>query len=202
MKVYAELPAVRARQLAGDAAAAIWTVAWIRAGMAMHDLVAQLTAPGEAIERAGGGFAGNLSEVSDTIGRVPLVGDALRAPFATAADAGRLLESAGQTQQDVAMSLALWLGLVVATFPILLAVALWLPRRVRWIRDASAAADLRGTSDGLVLFAHRAVANRSLRQLRAATDAPGHALARGDHAPLAALELRSLGLAVDDPREA
>ncbi|MBW3560995.1 MAG: hypothetical protein KY437_00700 [Actinobacteria bacterium] len=199
MKLYAELPRVRASQLAGDAAAAIWTIAWVRAGMAMHDLVAELTAPGEAIERAGGGFAGNLAEVSDTIGRVPVVGDALRAPFSTAADAGRLLESAGQTQQEVVMTLALWLGVIVATFPILLALAIWLPRRVRWIRDASAAADLRGTADGVTLFAHRAVANRSLRQLRSAAPAPGRALASGDHAPLAALELRSLGLAVDDP---
>lgn len=199
MKLYAELPKVRASQLAGDAIAAIWTIAWVRAGMAMHDLVAELTAPGEAIERAGGGFAGNLAEVSDTIGRLPVVGDALRAPFSTAADAGRLLESAGQSQQEVVMTLALWLGVIVATFPILLAVALWLPRRIRWIRDASAAADLRGSADGLTLFAHRAIANRSLRQLRSAAPAPGHALASGDHAPLAALELRSLGLAVDDP---
>ena len=200
MRLYAELPWVRARQLAGDAAAAIWTIAWVRAGMAIHDLVAELAAPGEAIERAGGGLAGNLSEVSDTIGRLPVVGDALRAPFSTAADAGRLLESAGQSQQEVVMTLALWLGVIVATFPILLALALWLPGRVRWIRDASAAADIRGTADGLALFAHRAVANRSLRQLRSVSPAPGHALASGDHAPLAALELRSLGLAVDDPR--
>lgn len=200
MKLYAELPMVRAKQLAGDAAAAIWSILWVRAGMAMHDLVARLTEPGEAIERAGGSFAGNLAEIADTIGGVPVVGGALRAPFSTASDAGRLLESAGQTQQEAVMTLALWLGVLVAAFPILLVVFTWLPRRVRWVRDASVAADLRDTAVDLRLFAHRAAANRTLRELRSATPDPGRALAEGDHAVLAAVELRSLGLAVEEPR--
>lgn len=200
MKLYAELPAVRARQLAGDAAVAIWAILWVRAGMALHDLVARLTEPGEAIERAGGSFAGNLSEIADSIGGVPVVGGALRAPFSTAADAGRLLESAGQTQQEAVMALALWLGVVVAAFPILLVAFTWLPRRVRWIRDATVAADLRDTAVDLRLFAHRAVANRSLRQLRSATSDPGRALAVGDFRALAAVELRSLGLTAEEPR--
>lgn len=200
MKVYAELPGVRAKQLGLDAAVAIWTILWIRAGMGLHDLVARLTEPGEAIEQAGGRFAGNLAEVADTIGGVPVVGGALRAPFSTAADAGRLLESAGRSQQEAVMTLALWLGIVVAVIPILLVVFTWLPRRVRWVRDATVAAGLRDAAVDLRLFAYRAVANRSLRQLRAATADPGRALAEGDFAVLAALELRSLGLAVEEPR--
>lgn len=200
MKVYAELPAVRVRQLASDAGVAIWAILWVRAGMALHDLVAKLTEPGQAIERAGDSFAGNLSEVAETIGGVPVVGGALRAPFSTAADAGRLLESAGQTQQEAVMALALWVGVIVAAFPILLVVFTWLPRRVRWIRDASVAADLRDTAVDLRLFAHRAVANRSLRQLRSATSDPGRALADGEFRTLAAVELRSLGLEVEEPR--
>lgn len=200
MKLYAELPGMRARQLAGDAAVAIWTIFWVRAGMALHDLVARLTEPGEAIERAGGSFAGNLAEIAETIGGVPVVGGALRTPFSTAADAGRLLESAGQSQQEAVMTLALWLGIVVAAFPIMLVVFTWLPRRVRWLRDASVAADMRDGAVDLRLFAHRAVANRSLRTLRSATPDPGRALAREDFAALAAVELRSLGLAVEEPR--
>lgn len=200
MKVYAEVPAVRARQLALDAGVAIWTILWVRAGMALHDLVARMTEPGVAIERAGGRFARNLAEVADTIGGVPVVGGALRAPFSTAADAGRMLESAGQTQQEAVMALALWLGVIVAAFPILLVVATWLPRRVRWIRDATVAADLRDAAVDLRLFAHRAIANRSLRLLRSATADPGRALAEGDFEVLAAVELRSLGLAAEEPR--
>lgn len=98
------------------------------------------------------------------------------------------------------MTLALWLGVIVAALPILLVLLVWLPERVRWMRDASVAADLRDTGVDLRLFAHRAVANRSLRELRRATRDPGRALADGDFAVLAEIELRSLGLAVDDPR--
>ena len=90
--------------------------------------------------------------------------------------------------------------MVVAGFPAVLLLLAWLPRRVRWMRDAGDAHRLRGDSPGdLALFAWRAVARRPLGELRRAVDDPGGALLRGDYTALAALELHALGLRTESP---
>ncbi|HZD02256.1 MAG TPA: hypothetical protein VFA46_19315 [Actinomycetes bacterium] len=80
-------------------------------------------------------------------------------------------------------------------------VAVWLPGRVRWIREASAASHLRrdAAATYLGLLAIRAVANRPLRQLRQASLDPIADLRRGDYQALAAVELRALGLRPPGP---
>ncbi len=118
----------------------------------------------------------------------------MSSPFAAAADAGRTLAEAGQVQQDAAITLALWFGLLVVA-PGVLAVAVWyLPRRIAWVREASAAARLRDASVDLRLFAYRAASTRSLTRLRRAVPDPGAALAAHDFGAVASLEFQALGL--------
>lgn len=195
MKLYAELPGARTRQLARDAATLVWAALWIAVGRWMYELVARLAGPGASIQDAGDRFASNLQRVVATVEGVPVVGGALRAPFAAAAEAGRVLEAAGRTQQETALALAWWLGVLVAAVPIVVLVVPHVRDRLRWAREATVAARLRDESADLRLFAYRAVANRSLRELRRAVPDPGGALAAGDFTLLAAVELRGLGLA-------
>src|SRR4051812_37649451 len=165
------------------------------AGRETFRVVELLAGPGERIERAGTGFAGSVDRIGDRVDDLPGIGDALRAPFDAVAGAGQELESAGQAQQEVVRRLALILGLVTGGLPILVVALFYLPGRGRWARDASDAAALRSAGPrSLALFAHRAVANRPLRELRRASDDPGGDLERGDYDALAALELRALGL--------
>lgn len=194
MKIYAEVPYFRTRQLLLDGAVLLWIYVWARVGLFMHSLVEKLAGPGRTIEQAGGGFASNLDSISGDVGDVPLVGDTLQAPFSAAADAGRVLERAGQTHQDVIHSLAFWLGLFLALIPILYMLIRYLPGRVRWIREASAASKLRIDADDLRLFAIRAIATRPLYELRRACPDPAGCLAAENYQPLAALELSALGL--------
>jgi hypothetical protein len=194
MKLYAEVPYHRTRQIVLDAAVAVWTLAWIRLGMWIDTLVNRLQGPGRAIEDAGSGLSGNLTSISEEVDGIPLVGGALKAPFEAAARAGMTLEQAGQTHQDVIHALAIWLGVLFAIIPIGYVLMRFLPSRLRWIREASAASNLRIDADDLQLFAIRAVATRPLYELRRASDDPAGALARGDYEPLAALELGALGL--------
>jgi hypothetical protein len=194
VKLYAETSGLRARQILGDLAVVAWTAAWVWAGVTLYRLVEKLAVPGARLEQAGGGFAGDVAEIRQKVGRVPVVGNELQGPFGRLAGVGQTLADAGATQQQVVHQLALWLGVLVAAVPIVTLLLAWLPRRVSWAREAGAASRLRLAGADLELFALRAVANRPLRQLHRVTPDPTGALRAGDYEALADLELRALGL--------
>ena len=196
MKLYAETSGLRARQVLGDLAVVAWTAAWVWAGVTLYRLVEKLAVPGARLEQAGGGFAGDVAEIQQKVGRVPVVGNELQGPFGRLAGVGQTLADAGATQQQVVHQLALWLGTLVAAVPVVTLLLAWLPRRVSWAREAGAASRLRLAGADLELFALRAVANRPLRQLHRVTPDPTGALRAGDYEALADLELRALGLRV------
>ena len=194
MKLYAETSGLRTRQLVGDLAVLAWTAAWVAAGVALNRLVEKLAVPGERVEQAGGSFAGDIAEIQQKVGRLPVVGGELQDPFGRLAGVGRTLADAGATQQEVVHQLALWLGVVVAVVPIVALLLVWLPGRVSWAREAGAASRLRMDGADLELFAIRAVANRPLRDLHRVTPDPAGDLRAGEYQALADLELRALGL--------
>jgi hypothetical protein len=183
VKLYAETAGLRARQLLGDLATLAWTAAWVAAGLTLYRLVERLAVPGARVEQAGSDFAGDVAEIQQRIGRVPVVGDQLQGPFGRLAGTGRTLAEAGATQQEVVHQLALWLGVVAAAVPVVTLLLVWLPRRVAWAREAGAASRLRMDGADLELFAIRAVANRPLRELRRVSADPAGALRAGEHQP-------------------
>jgi hypothetical protein len=201
VKLYAETAGLRARQLLGDLAVVAWTTLWVWAGLTLYRLVGKLAVPGARLEQAGGGFAGDVAEIQQKVGRIPVVGNELQGPFGRLAGVGQTLADAGATQQAAVHQLALWLGVVVAAVPIVALLLAWLPRRVTWVREAGAASRLRLDGADLELFAIRAVANRSLRELHRVSPDPAGALRAGEFAALADLELRALGLRAG-PRQA
>ena len=201
MKLYAETPGLRTRQLVGDLAVLAWMAAWVAAGVALYRLVEKLAVPGARVEQAGSSFAGDIAEIQQKVGRLPVVGGELQDPFGRLAGVGRTLAAAGVTQQEVVHQLSLWLGVVVAVVPIVVLLLVWLPRRVSWAREAGAASRLRMDGADLELFAIRAVANRPLRDLHRVTPDPAGDLRAGEYQALADLELRALGLRAQ-PRRA
>jgi hypothetical protein len=204
LKLYAEVPHFRNRQISQDIALAVWLYLWTRIGLHIKELVDRLAGPGETIERAGDGFAGTLFDIASKIRDVPLVGGALQTPFGAAGEAGLVLQRAGAAQQDVVHSLALWFGTLMAVIPISYVLYKYLPDRLRWIREASAASRLRIDAADLHLFAIRAISRQPLYELTRVCADPAAALQNGDYEPLAELELASLGLKVSSltPRTA
>jgi hypothetical protein len=194
MRLYAETAALRARQLLGDLAVLAWVAAWTAAGITLYRLVGKLAAPGRRLEQAGGAFADDVAGLQEQVGRIPAVGDDLEEPFGRLGGLGRELAETGASQQQLVDQLALWLAVVVVAVPVAALLVMWLPRRVAWAREAGAASRLRAAGADLELFAIRAVANRSLRELRRVTPDPAGALRAGDYQGLAELELRALGL--------
>ena len=194
MKLYAEVPHFRRRQVAMDISVLAWVALWAWAGDNVHDLILRLAGPGRAIESAGSGLEQRLEAAGRSVQELPVVGDALASSLNSAARAGGFLEGAGASQVETVTSLGLWMGTMLALIPISLMLLAYLPRRVRWIREAAAAARLRIDAEDLHLFALRAIATRPLHELRRATPDPARALATGDYGPLAAIELGALGL--------
>lgn len=194
MKLYAETSWQRTRQIAADAAVALWILVWVRIGVRIEELVERLAEPGKSVEGAGSRFSAAMDSAAERVAELPGVGGTLSAPFDAASGAGGALERAGVVQQDAVHALALWLGVLLAVIPIGYVLLRYVPWRARWIREASAAARLRIDAEDLHLFALRAVATRPLYELQRVAPDPAAALAAGDYEGLASLELGALGL--------
>lgn len=199
MKLYADSDGRRSLQLLGDLLLVGWLYLWVQVALVVRDATLSLARPGREIAEAGGGLAGQLREAGRTVGDLPLVGDEVRAPFEGAGGAADRIAAAGQAQAEAVTTLAFWLGLAVGAIPILIALAVYLPLRWRFVRQATAGARFIDNSDDLDLFALRAMSRQPLHRLARISDDPAGAWRRGDPdvvRALAALELKDSGLAV------
>jgi hypothetical protein len=197
VKMYADRLPTAIRQLLTDLLVVFWVYAWIRAGIWINDMVEKLGVPGQKLQEAGTGIAGNLGDIGGKVGRVPLVGDELTAPFNKAADAANSIAEAGRQQQEVVDNLALTMALLIIAVPLALVLFLWLPLRLRWMRRAAVAAKVRNEPAGQDLLALRALASRPLNELAKLGPDIAQSWRNGDAAAvqaLAALELKDLGL--------
>jgi hypothetical protein len=197
MTFYADLPARRTRQVLADVAVVVWVVLWVQVGVAVHEVISRLAAPGRTLEQAGTSLEGGLRDAADGVSGVPLVGDGLRAPLDAAGGAASSITDAGTSLQDGVAQVALIAGLGVAAWPILGVVALWLVLRLRFARRATAAHALLAGGGDLDLFALRALSRLPLPALARVSADPAGDWRRGDPdvvRALAELELRSAGV--------
>ena len=201
--MYADRLPTAVRQLLTDLLVVFWVYAWIRAGIWINDMVEKLGVPGQKLQEAGTGIAGNMSEIGGKVGRVPLVGDDLTGPFNKAADAANSLAEAGRQQQEVVDNLALTMALLIIAVPLALVLFVWLPLRLRWMRRAAVASKVRNEPAGQDLLALRALATRPLNELAKLGPDIAQSWRNGDAGAvqaLAALELKDLGLKPAKPR--
>jgi hypothetical protein len=197
MKLYADTPARRTRQLLSDVLMLLWLGFWVWAGRQVYDVVMTLRGPADSLSDAGTSVHDSLAGAGQQAAQLPLVGDGLRQWLDRAAGSGTSLRDAGTSMADTVVQLALVLGLVVAVVPVLTLGALWLFVRVRFVRRASGAQRHLDANADLDLFALRAMATQPMRTIAKITDDPAGAWRRRDarviHA-LATLELREQGL--------
>jgi hypothetical protein len=206
VRYYADAPARRVRQVAGDLLAVAWVALWVRIALEVRERVDVLAGPGRQLEAAGTQLTESLREAGEQVDDVPLVGEALQGPLDAVGDVGRALARAGVAQREAVADLGLFLLLVLIILPVTLVLVTWLPRRARWARQASAAARLATAPEGSRLLALRALTGLDLPTLSRAAREPVFASSGGDPAlawargeptavrRLAALELDRLGL--------
>ena len=200
MKIYADLPARRSTQLAGDALLVAWILLWAWLGHAVHDAAMRLAVPGHRVESSGAELADKLHGAGDAVNGLPVVGGDVSAPLDKAGSAADQLAEAGRQQVSAAITLSNWLGWTVALIPVLVVLAFYIPARVRFVRRAAAGRALVDSAADLDLFALRALAHQPLHRL--ATISPDPARAWRERDPdvvrqLAALELAEAGLSPD-----
>jgi hypothetical protein len=197
MRLYAQSPALRLRQLAADVGLLVWIVGWVLAARAVHGAVLLLAGPGEAVEDLGRSVAGGMGSAAGVAEDVPVVGDELAAPFEALAQASGSVRGAGQSAQDAVDTLATILAVALVVLPVGWLLLRWLPWRTRWVQEATAAGRLLAGTPDLELLAARAMATAPLPRLAALPTGTGAAWRAGDPAAvraLAGLELDRLGL--------
>ncbi|ADB30774.1 hypothetical protein Kfla_1679 [Kribbella flavida DSM 17836] len=202
MKLYSAVGSQRFWQVVGDLLLIGWIAFCTALGLAVFRITNALGYPGRKAAAAGDGLAADLRKMSEPIGKVPVVGDELRAPVDGAAGAAGRLAEAGRDQAHAVEQLAYLLAGVTIGLPVLFALLIWLPRRIRFSRRATAAQKFIDNAADLELFALRAMANQPMHKLAKISDDPVTAWRERDPAViarLADLELRATGLRAPKP---
>ncbi|MCW2809556.1 MAG: hypothetical protein JWP61_14 [Friedmanniella sp.] len=197
MGIYAQRPGRRAGQLLGDTVVVLWVLAWALVGVVVDQAVGVLAEPARQTARTAAELAANLQDAAAQASRVPGVGDDLRRPFDSASGTLGTLISAADRQAGTIENLAVVAGWLTFLIPVSVLLLLWLPRRVRFYRQARAAQRFLDSGADLDLFALRALAHQPLHLLGRISEDPVAAWRAGDRAVvdrLADLELRSAGL--------
>lgn len=200
MKLYADLPARRTRQIIADVLVLLWVVIWVRAGFAVRDTVLGALGPARSLEAAGDSLQGSLADVAARVEGIPLLGEAISTPFDAAAAAGETMRQAGADLVAYVDRTALIVGVTTALLPVVLVVLPWLLFRIAFARRARALTLLLASEDPLDLLALRALATQPVGTLTRVSPTPAHdwRIGRPDVvARLAALELRRAGVALD-----
>ncbi|WP_404387021.1 hypothetical protein [Humibacillus xanthopallidus] len=202
MKLYADTPTRRARQLVADGLILLWVGFWVYAGRQVHDLVTALRSPADSLTSAGQSVSEALTGAGEQAQEIPFVGDQLRTWLTQAAGSGTTLEEAGSSMGESVDQLALALGLATALAPIAIVVAVWLYLRISFVRAATDAQRFIDAGEDLDLFALRAMARQPMRALAKISDDPAGAWRRQDRdviRRLAVLELKDQGLRPPPP---
>lgn len=203
MKLYADLPGRRTTQILSDVFMLCWVGVWVWAGHAVGDAIRTLRGPTESLTSAGNSLEENMSGAAVSVGGVPLVGDALSAPFTAVAGAGQRLAGVGASLGATVESVAHGTSIVVAVVPIVFVLVIWLFFRVRFVRRATAVARMLQMPGAIDLLALRALTRQPLRRLASVGPDPAGRFRTGDPEMvmrLADLELSSTGLMLRGPR--
>ncbi|NBE54104.1 hypothetical protein [Streptomyces boluensis] len=185
---YAQNSGRRTRQLLGDGAVLLWTALWAAVAMIAYRLAQMVFRPlpntgaGHGLGPGSAGSGSGFGQVGRSAAKVPLVGERLDAALRDMAGAGDRLAQAGDSSRAVVEVLTAVGAAGVFLLPVGLVLALWLPRRLRWSRQAAAAHELGASEDGRELLALRALMRPLDELARTATtlqDATPGSLAEG-----------------------
>ena len=199
LTLYPSLPQARNRQIARDILTLILVAFFIWCGVKVHDVVASLSVLGTAVQDAGSNVQNSFDSVGNAVSGIPVLGGSLADAFHNAGQGtgGNVAQSA-KASVDAINRLALVLGLVTAVLPIAVLAAVGLPRRIRGIRDMTAAAHMTHIDlhdpERRRLLAMRAAFGLPFRELLPYTSDPFGDLARGDYDQLIAAALADAGL--------
>jgi hypothetical protein len=197
MGIYAKRPAKMIGQLFGDGFVVAWTIGWAIVAIFVHRVIEVLATPARETARTAMRLAENFRQAAAEAAKVPVAGEQMRRPLdAAAGTLGNLIDSANDQVVSIER-LALIVGWLVFLIPVATVIAFWLPRRIRFYRQARASQVFLDSVADLDLFALRAMAAQPLYVLAEISDDPVQAWRSGDREvinKLAEVELKRNGL--------
>lgn len=196
MRLYATAGDRRKTQITGDTVGVVWTLMWIGAAVIIYLAVAKLAESLRNSAGGGNGFADSLHNAAGAAAQVPLVGEKLSAPIASAGDSAGSIATNAYQAADSLVRAGIIVGIALALGPILLFWMGWLPRRVRFVRTANARQRFFDADADLQLFALRALASQPVHVLAKISADPVGGWRAGDRriiTELATLELQASG---------
>lgn len=199
MRLYAQTPARRNRQVLVDLIAVALIALTVWAAFFVRDMIMRLAEPGRTVESSGDGLAEELDNVGDAASDVPFIGDLLKKPLQSAADASTGFADAGASFQETVTQVADVTATALIVIPVLLILVLWLLPRLLWIRRSVIIRRLADAPGGTDLLALLALTGSPAALLKLPTPPGGFADAwrRGDQeviATLSAVALAHTGL--------
>lgn len=184
-------------QVAGDVFALGWLIGWGFLGTLSHTMISAVAEPARQSARIGADIERHLSDAAVQATWIPIVGPGLRGPLNALAENVDGLVGYSQQQVVSLEQAATLIGCLVFLIPAVLMVALWLPRRVGFIRRAGETRRLAASESGAQLLALRALMSQPVRELQRVAADPVAGWRRGDPqvvARLADLELSRAGV--------
>jgi hypothetical protein len=207
MRLYPDVYSRRFGWMLADLLTVGWIYLSVQAGLLVNRLVLQLDALAQGVIKAGQTFDGWIRSFEQSVpGGVPYVSDFLhRTAQSLKTHSGDSLISAGQAGSHAVHLLALILAIIVAGIPIVLALMIFLPRRVRLIYDMQgvhvtlrrALAKPELTPQMLEILAGRAIYTLPYHRLLAYSRNPAEDWYLRRFEPLARAELERHGLSVE-----
>ncbi|HEX3629814.1 MAG TPA: hypothetical protein VHW91_05050 [Candidatus Dormibacteraeota bacterium] len=207
MRLYPDVYGRRFAWMLADVLFVGWIYLSVRAGIWVNLLILQLDALAQGVIKAGRTFDSWILSFEQGIPNgVPYLSDFLhRTAEALKTHSGDSLISAGQAGSRAIHLLALIIAIVVASIPILFALTIYLPRRLRLIADMRgvhvtlqrALAHPELTPMMLEILAGRAIYTLPYNQLLAYSRNPAEDWYLRRFEPLARAELERHGLSVD-----
>lgn len=204
MALYARRPWRFLGQLSGDLFVVLWGVAWWFVGSFVHTSIDAVADPARQTATTIEQLAENVRDAGTQTSQVPGLGDQLRRPFDAAAESLGGLTASANAQVASVERLATIVGWLVFLIPVTVLVAIWLPRRLRFVLRARAGQRFVDSDADLSLFALRAMTSQPMHVLARISDDPVQAWRAGDTDVinrLAEVELHRLGLRMPDTPE-
>ncbi|MFD3537140.1 hypothetical protein [Streptomyces sp. NPDC058664] len=169
-------------------AAAVW------AAFAVREAVMLLAEPGRKVQSSGNSLAEELGNAGDAASDVPLIGDILKKPLQSAADAGSGFAEAGVSFQETVGQVANVITTALILVPVLFVLLLWLPPRLLWIRHSNTLRRLAEAPGGEDLLALRALTGPpgALAELPAPPGGWAEAWRQGDRQAITDLSMIAL----------
>ena len=141
VKLYPDVPNRRRNTILGDVVLVGFLALFAWMGMIVHHAVDRLAVLGNGVQDEGLSVQHGFGSAAAKVDSVPLVGGSLaNALKGAGSESGGRVATLGHQGAQSAHHLALVLGLVVFALPALLVLALLVPRRLRQVKQLTAAA--------------------------------------------------------------